>query len=377
MAADPQLFSERLYATVATPERPLHLESGKRLDSARLCYETFGTLNPARDNAILVCHALTGDSHVAGRYHPADRKPGWWDGAVGPGKALDTERYFIICSNVLGGCQGSTGPEHINPATARPYGLDFPIVTVKDMVQAQARLLDLLEIDQLLAVVGGSLGGMQTLQWAVDYPERMRGIIPIGAGGRFHPQGIALNEVQRQAIMNDPLFRNGHYYGTPGPERGLATARMLGMITYRSDASMWHQFGRRVQRPEAGPELDRGLGITYQVESYLHHQGDLLVARFDANSYLYLSRAMDLMDLGRGAESYAAAHGAIRARVLAIGISSDLLFPTYLQKETAALVTSAGGRAEYLELESPWGHDAFLVDFPLIEGPIRAFLQTL
>ncbi|MFZ5824205.1 MAG: homoserine O-acetyltransferase MetX [Bacillota bacterium] len=369
------LLSRRQYSVVATPEEPLLLECGRALAPVTLCYEAFGQLNEARDNAILVCHALTGDSHVAGRYETTDRKPGWWDDAVGPGKALDTDRYYVICSNVLGGCQGSTGPHEINPSTGRPYGTDFPVITPRDMVRAQARLLDRLGIHQLVAVVGGSLGAMQTLEWAATFPDRVRGVIPIGGAGRFHPQGIAFNEVQRQAILNDPDFRGGHYYGTPGPVKGLATARMLGMITYRSDESMWRQFGREVRGE--GDGLDRGFDIAYQVESYLHHQGEALVKRFDANSYLYLSRAMDLMDLGRGRGSYEEAHGLIKAKLLSIGIRSDLLFPPYLQQETVELVRAAGGEATYLEMDSPWGHDAFLVDFHLIAEPIRNFLQSV
>lgn len=371
------LLTRRQYAQVATPQNPLVLDSGRQLPEVTLCYETFGKLNAAKDNAILVCHALTGDSHAAGRYGAEDPKPGWWDDAIGPGKALDTERYFIICSNVLGGCQGSTGPGSLNPATGRPYGLDFPVITVRDMVRAQARLLDQLGIDKLLAVVGGSLGAMQTLEWAATYPDRVRGIIPIGGAGRFHPQGIAFNEVQRQAILHDPGFRGGQYYGTPGPVRGLAIARMLGMITYRSDESMWQQFGREVRDPEGLPELERGMALTYQVESYLHHQGQKLVDRFDANSYLYLTRAMDLQDLGRGRGGYEEAHRLIRAKVLSIGIRSDLLFPTYLQKETVQLVQQAGGSAEYLEMDSPWGHDGFLVDFHLIGPAVSEFLEQL
>lgn len=371
----PPLLSRRQYARVASPEDPLVLESGRSLKAVTLCYEVFGRLSPAGDNAILVCHALTGDSHVAGRYRPDDPKPGWWDDAVGPGKALDTDRYCVICANVIGGCQGSTGPSSANPDTGRPYGLDFPIITPRDMVRAQARLLDQLGVRRLVAVIGGSLGAMQALEWAATYPDRMRGVIPIGGAGRFHPQGIAFNEVQRQAILNDPDFRGGQYYGTPGPVRGLATARMLGMITYRSDESMWTQFGREV-RGEGSP-LERGFEVAFQVESYLHHQGRRLVERFDANSYLYLTRAMDLMDLGRGRGSYEAAHGLIRAKVLAVGIRSDLLFPPYLQQETVALVREAGGQAEYLEMDSPWGHDAFLVDFHLIAEPVRRFLESV
>jgi homoserine O-acetyltransferase/O-succinyltransferase len=375
--SEPFLLSERQYVTVATPEDPLLLESGTRLAPVILCYESFGTLNAAGDNAVLVTHALTGDSHVAGRYDPADPKPGWWDEAVGPGKAIDTDRYFVVCANVLGGCQGSTGPASANPATGCPYGLDFPVITARDMVRAQARLLDRLGVGQLAAVIGGSLGGMQALEWAVTFPDRLRGVIPIGGAGRFHPQGIAFNEVQRQAIMNDPGFLGGQYYGTPGPLRGLATARMLGMITYRSDESMWQQFGRDVREPHSGPDLARGFGIAYQVESYLHHQGAALGRRFDANAYLYLSRAMDLQDLGRGFASYEDAHARIRARVLSIGIRSDLLFPPYLQQETVRLVQAAGGQADYLEMDSPWGHDAFLVDFRQIAGPVGQFLQSL
>lgn len=374
MTVLPPVLSKRQFITVAGPGNPLDLLCGRQLTSVILCYETFGTLNPDRSNAILVCHALTGDSHVAGRYSPEDRKPGWWDDAVGPGKALDTEKYFVVCSNVIGGCQGSTGPSSINPETGRPYGLDFPLVTARDMVRAQARLIDHLGITRLLAVIGGSLGGMQTLEWAVTYPDRVAGIIPIGGAGRFHPQGIAFNEVQRQAILNDPDFRDGQYYGTPGPVRGLATARMLGMITYRSDESMWQQFGRDLRTAN---DLLPGFQVAYQVESYLHYQGRALVNRFDANTYLYLSRAMDLQDLGREHESYEGAHARIKAPVLAIGIRSDLLFPTYLQKETVDLVRAAGGTADYLEMDSQWGHDAFLVDFPLIDGPIRLFLSDL
>jgi homoserine O-acetyltransferase len=245
------------------------------------------------------------------------------------------------------------------------------------MVRAQARLLDKLGVSRLVAVVGGSLGAMQTLNWAVTYPERVRGIVPIGGAGRFHPQGIALNEVQRQAIMNDPGYLGGRYYGTPGPVGGLATARMLGMITYRSDESMWHQFGRSVRPGRAELPAEGGFGITYEVESYLHHQGEALVHRFDANSYLYLSRAMDLQDISRGFGSYEAAHAAIKAKVLSIGIRSDLLFPPYLQQETAELVRAAGGQAEYIEMDSPWGHDAFLVDFHLIADLITKFLADL
>ncbi|HLO04478.1 MAG TPA: homoserine O-acetyltransferase, partial [Symbiobacteriaceae bacterium] len=353
------LRTERRYAVVATPANPLSLEGGAHLAAVTLCYESWGTLSATGENAILICHALTGDAHAAGRYSPDDRKPGWWDAAIGPGKAIDTDRFFVLCTNVLGGCQGSTGPASLNPATGEPWGPDFPAVTVRDMVTAQARLLDQLGITQLHAVVGGSLGAMQALEWATTYPERVARVVAIGGAGRFHPQGIAFNAVQRQAILQDPDYQGGRYYGTAGPVHGLATARMLGMVTYRSDASMWAQFGRE-QRPGA-PQVARPDEVAYQVESYLQYQGQALVDRFDANSYLYLSRAMDLMDLGRGRESYEGAHARIQAKLLAIGIASDLLFPPYLQRETVELVNAAGGEARYVEMTSMWGHDAFLV----------------
>lgn len=400
------LLTQKQAATLYTADDPLVLESGRTLAPVTVAYETYGQLNARRDNAILICHALTGDSHVAGRYSPEDPRPGWWDNGVGPGRAFDTDRYFIICANVLGGCSGTTGPSSLNPATGRPYGLDFPLITPRDMVRVQARLLSHLGIERVLAVTGGSLGGMQTMEWGVTYPDRVLGIIPIAGASRFHPQGIAWNQVQRQAIMNDPEFRGGQYYPGPGPVRGLATARMLGMITYRSDESMWAQFGRAVRprhligrrsaawddgyggrpaaagEPEAGSrtepgdrDLDRGFGIAYEVESYLEYNGEALVRRFDANSYLYLSRAMDLHDVSRGHGSLEAAHARIRAEALVIGIRSDLLFPTYLQQETVRLIQAAGGQARYLEMDSPWGHDAFLVDFDQIAAPIAEFLD--
>lgn len=371
-AVHPSLRSERCYAVVATPADPLTLESGARLDSVTLCYEAWGTLSATGENAILICHALTGDSHAAGRYTDADRKPGWWDAAIGPGKAIDTDRFFVLCTNVLGGCQGSTGPASINPATGEPWGSDFPVVTVRDMVTAQARLLDQLGITRLHAVVGGSLGGMQALEWAATFPERVARVISIGGAGRFHPQGIAFNEVQRQAILHDPGYQGGHYYGSKGPVQGLATARMLGMITYRSDPSMWTQFGR--EQVGGAPPVARPDQLAFQVESYLHYQGQALVDRFDANAYLYLTRAMDLMDLGRGRESYEGAHARITAQLLSIGIASDLLFPPYLQRETVELVRAAGGEAAYVEMTSIWGHDAFLVDWDEIAGVVGEFL---
>lgn len=414
--------------TLFTPDRPLALESGRTLAPVTVAYETLGTLSPDRDNVVLVCHALTGDAHVARANPAAGGRPGWWEAAVGPGKAVDTGRYFVVCSNVLGGCQGTTGPSSVNPATGRPYGLDFPVITPRDMVRVQAALLDYLGIERVLAVIGGSLGAMQAIEWAVTFPDRLLGAVPIAGCSRFHPQGIAFNAVQREAILRDPAFRGGQYYPGPGPVHGLAIARMLGMITYRSDESMWTQFGRNVRplglvgrksadwdegygsRParadDGGPvgagatgasppvrgvpapgmefpgvpepgesDLERGFGIAYEVESYLHYNGQALVRRFDANSYLYLSRAMDLHDIGRGFPSLEAAYRRVRAETLVVGIRSDLLFPTYLQKEMVEGIRRQGGSAEYVEMDSPWGHDAFLVDFELIADTVRTFLE--
>ena len=352
---------------------PLTMDCGATLGPITVAYETYGRLNAAGDNAILVCHALTGDSHVA-RHGEGDR-PGWWDSAVGPGHVLDTRRYFIIASNVLGGCQGTTGPGAVNPATGRPFGLHFPLVTTRDMVHVQKALLDHLGVRRLQAVIGGSLGGMQAVMWATTYPDFVAGCVPIGAAGRFHPQGIAYNEVQRQAIFLDPHFNNGDYYEVQPPHQGLGVARMLGMITYRSDESMWPQFGREVRG--GGTDLARGFGICYQIESYLHHQAESICKRFDPNSYLYLSKAMDLHDVSRGRPSYEHAWGRLSARFLAVGIRSDILFPPYLSREMVELVRESGGQARYWELDSKWGHDAFLVDFELMADTLRQFLASL
>ena len=368
------LLTERQTVTLFHPPASLTLESGGRLGPITVAYETYGTYNGA--NAVLILHALTGDSHVAGRYRPEDPKPGWWDPLVGPGKAFDTERYFVVCSNVLGGCQGTTGPASLDPATGLPYGPDFPVVTVRDMVQVQRALVERLGIRRLLAVAGGSLGGMQALEWAVQFPDQVAGSIPIAANARFHAQGIAFNEVQRRAILNDPAWQGGRYYPGPGPAAGLAVARMVGMITYRSLESMEEQFGRQVRRGgEDAPWQD--FDPHFSVETYLEHQGEALVRRFDANSYLYLSKAMDLHDVSRGFPSHEAALARIRARMLVVGIRSDLLFPPQQQRGLTQDLLKAGVDARYLEMDSPWGHDSFLVDHHLLAPTIRDFLEEL
>ncbi len=353
-------------ARIATPEQPFVTEHGDILPVVDIAYETWGTLSPTRDNVVLICHALTGSSHVAS--HAPDDQPGWWEPMVGPGRFIDTDRYFVVCANVLGSCYGSTGPRSIDPRTGRRYNLRFPLITIRDIVRTQALLLDQLGIDRLYAVIGGSLGGMQVLEWAAMYPDRVERIVPIAVGGQFSDQGIAYNEVQRRAIMLDPAWQNGEYEDGEGPQRGLAIARMLGMITYQSDELMTARFQRRTEaRYTAWPEF---LG-RYDVEGYLHYQGDKLVRRFDANCYLYLTRAMDSHDLGRGRGGYPAGLALIRARTLCIGIRSDILFWPSQVRQLAEHLRTFGTDARYWELDSPNGHDAFLKDFDQI-GPVIA-----
>lgn len=355
---------------IATESDPFVTEHGDVLPSVEIAYETWGTLNAARDNVVLVLHALTGDAHVAA--HGPDDQPGWWDVLIGPGRAVDTNRYFVVCSNLLGSCYGSTGPRSIDPRTGRRYNLRFPLITVRDIVAAQARLLDRLGIEQLHAVIGGSLGGMQALEWAAMYPERVERAIPIATSGRFSPQGIAYNEVQRRAIMLDPGWKGGEYEDGEGPRQGLAIARMVGMITYQSDELMARRFGRSTEaRYTAWPAFK----TRYDVEGYLHYQGDKLVRRFDANSYLYLTRAMDSHDLGRGRGGYERGLRRIAARVLMVGVSSDILFPPYQARDVAKRLRDLGRDAAYCEIESPNGHDAFLNDAEKLAPAVQEFLE--
>ncbi len=356
---------------------PLALECGATLNSVQVAYEMWGTLNAAGDNAIYICHALTGDAHAAGRYQPSDKKGGWWNPMIGPGRAFDTDRYFVVCANILGGCQGTTGPASFDPATGKPYGSRFPTVTVRDMVRLEYRLLRALGINRLACVTGGSLGGMQTLEWLVCYPDFVATAIPIAASLAHSSQGIAFNLIGRQAIMLDPNWQGGDYYASPThPDAGLALARMVGMISYQSDASMQRKFGRdRIDESEATYYDPTS---RFQVENYLHYQGESLVQRFDANSYLILSRAMDLHDIGYQRSGIVAAISRIppATRTLVIGISSDLLFPPRLQRETVAALHVAGRHARYYELESPWGHDAFLIEYERLTPVINEFLAA-
>jgi homoserine O-acetyltransferase len=349
---------------------PLVLDSGVTLPSLVIAYETYGKLNREKSNAILICHALSGDAHAAG-FHEGDQKPGWWDTLIGPGKAFDTDRYYVICSNVIGGCKGSTGPSSINPATGKPYGITFPVITIRDMVNLQALLIDHLGIDRLFAAAGGSMGGMQVLQWAVTWPERIEKAIVIASTAYSTPQQIAFNEVGRKAIISDPDWKHGDYYGTSVPVHGLALARMIGHITYLSDASMHARFGRALQgRDRVGFDFS----TEFQVESYLHHQGDTFTRRFDANSYLYITKAIDYFDLAQGG-SLADALSGVKASFLVISVSSDWLYPPYQSQEIVAALTANDREVHYCEISSNYGHDAFLLESGQITYLIGRFLS--
>lgn len=359
----------------------LELESGERFGPVTVAYETYGTLTAAKDNAIFVCHALTGDAHVAGKHSVDDKKVGWWDGLIGPGRALDTNRYFVICANVLGGCQGTTGPSTTNPATDKPYGLAFPFITVGDMVAVHLELARSFGIEKLLSVIGGSLGGMQVLKWAARFPDTLRSGICLAAAANLSAQGIAFNAVGRRAIYADPHFNNGDYYkangsrnfGEDGPRYGLALARMLAHITYLSELSIERKFGRRLQHSDhLAYELQRE--TEFQIESYLHYQGKRFIERFDANSYLYLTRAMDYIDLAAQYGSLQAALGKTDARFLVASYNTDWLFPASQSREIVTAMLQARKHVTYLELESVYGHDSFLIEVDQLKELVVPFL---
>ena len=353
-------------------DRALPLRSGAVLRPFTIAYETYGTLNAARSNAILICHALSGDGHVAGFHTGAPgEKPGWWDNAVGPGKMFDTDRYYVICSNVIGGCQGSTGPSSLAP-DGKPYGLRFPVVTIADMVEAQRHLLDALGIERVFAVAGGSMGAMQALQWAVDLPERVANVIFLASTPRSSPQQIAFNETGRQAIYADPNWNNGNYYGGPAPARGLAVARMVAHITYMSDGSLETKFGRKLQDSDAlRYRFDRP---EFAVESYLAYQGEQFVRRFDANSYLYITKAIDYFDIGADYGSLYAALQRTQANFLVASFSSDWLYPREQALEMVHALEALGRPVEYHLIDAPFGHDSFLVEVDRLAGIVGGFL---
>ena len=355
-------------------DKPLRLDAGEILAPFQIAYQTYGTLNAARTNAILICHALSGDQHAA-NVHPVTGKPGWWETLVGPGKPIDTDRFFVIASNVLGGCLGTTGPSSTNPATGQPYGLDLPVVTVGDMVRAQAMLIDHLGIERLLAVVGGSMGGMQVLQWAASYPERVFAAMPLATAARHSAQNIAFHEVGRQAVMADPDWRGGRYLaeGT-SPRRGLAVARMAAHITYMSDSSLHRKFGRRLQDRDG---RTFSFDADFQVESYLRHQGEAFVDRFDANSYLYVTRAMDYFDLAADYGGVLAnAFKGTQTRFCLVSFTSDWLFTTADSRAVVHALNAAGAQVSFAEIESDKGHDAFLLDEPELFAITRGFLDA-
>lgn len=351
----------------------LPLQRGGQLGPITLAYETWGTLNAQGDNAILITHALTGSSHAYDPEYPDDPKMAWWNLLIGPGRVFDTSRYFIICSNVLGGCYGSTGPSSIDPRTGHSYGMRFPIITIRDMVHAQRRLIEHLEVRELAMVVGGSIGGQQALEWAVTYPELVRKVGVIAATAAQSAQAVAFSEVQRQAIMADPRWLCGDYIPGQGPATGLAIARMLAMITYQSEEAMELRFARNsVQRDECpSPTFSPDLGGRFDVENYLYYQGAQLARRFDANSYLYISRAMDLYDVSEGYSSLDAALRRIRSKALFVGVRSDILFPAVHIHTLADKVRATGGDAIYVELDSPHGHDAFLKEWHQMAEALR------
>ncbi|HEY5083973.1 MAG TPA: homoserine O-acetyltransferase [Rhizomicrobium sp.] len=356
-------------------DKPLKLDCGRTLSPFSIAYMTYGTLNDAKSNAILVCHALTGDQFVASE-HPVTGKPGWWNVMVGPGRPIDTNRFFVICANVIGGCMGTTGPASTDPATGKPFGLDFPLVTVHDMVRSQAMLLDALGIETLLMVIGGSMGGMQVLQWAASYPTRVRAAVPIACAARHSAQNIAFHEVGRQAIMADPDWKGGEYQlHNIRPSKGLAVARMAAHITYLSEAALQRKFGRNLQNRDA---LSFKFAPDFQIESYLRHQGMSFVDRFDANSYLYITRAMDYFDL---AEDYAGqladAFRDSPVRFCIISFTSDWLFPTAENKRIAHALNAVAAKVSFVEIKTDKGHDSFLLDEPEMFDTVRGFLNLV
>ncbi|MFC2141315.1 homoserine O-acetyltransferase [Acidobacteriota bacterium] len=367
---------EKRFFTFGHPPDELILENKIRLGPITLAYETNGSLNKCKSNAVMVFHALSGNSHAAGYYSDTDDKPGWWDNMIGPGKGIDTDKYFVICCNIIGSCYGSTGPNSINPTTGQPYALKFPLFTISDVVKTQKRLLDHLGIDRLLYLVGGSIGGMQAIEWAMAYPDTVGSVIPIASTCKRSALSIGLSEAQRQAIMADPHWNQGNYYDGPRPEKGLALARMIGHISYLSEDSMHRKFGRRLQENNA---FKYDFSTDFEVESYLHYQGKKFVERFDANSYLYLTKASDYFDPGeqRGGGSLVKAFSQATAKFLVISFSSDWLYPTAQSKEMVQAMKKAGLDVSFCEIETDFGHDSFLLAHEQLTKLISGFLNRM
>jgi homoserine O-acetyltransferase len=354
-------------------DEELKLECGKSLKGLTIAYETYGTLNEAKDNAILALHALTGDAHAAG-YHEGAQKPGWWDDMIGPGKAFDTDKFFVISSNALGGCKGTTGPSSVNPETGKPWGLDFPVITIEDMVKVQKKLTDALGVKKLI-VTGGSMGGMQALEWTVEHPETVRAAIVIASTAKLSAQSIGFNAVGRNAIISDENFQAGDYYGKSLPEKGLGIARMIGHITYLCEEAMHSKFGRNFKGDEGKPAFD--FGVDFQVESYLDYQGRIFVDRFDANSYLYITKAVDYYDLGAKHGSLEKAFERAKAKFLVMSFTTDWLFTTEQSKEIVKALIKAQRDVSFVEIDSKCGHDAFLIESENQTKIIKSFLRNL
>ena len=368
----------RRFLTIAVAH-PMALDGGTTLSDVVVAYETWGTLDPDGKNALLLCHAWTGDSHAAGPDGRGHNGGGWWDEVIGPGKPLDTDRWFIVCANVLGGCQGSTGPASPHPVDGKPYGSRFPVITIRDMVRAQARLADALGVDAWHSVIGGSMGGMQVLEWGITYPRRVRSLVPIATCAQATAQQIAWGAIGRRALLLDEKWRGGDYYDADdgdGPWRGLSIARMVAQVTFRSDNVFTDRFGRELAD---GATLKNGFDLwqRFEVERYLDHHGEKLIRRFDANSYLIIGKAMDLHDVGRGRNGLAAAMARITVPTLTMGIWSDMLYPAYQQRQIRELLAANGHRAEYVEIDSPHGHDAFLINLDQVAPPIERFLDSV
>jgi homoserine O-acetyltransferase len=368
----------RQFLTIAT-DHPMALDGGTTLSEVVVAYETWGTLAADGNNALLLCHAWTGDSHAAGPDGRGHIGVGWWDDVVGPGKPIDTNRWFVVCANVLGGCQGSTGPASPHPVDGKPYGSRFPVITIRDMVRAQARLADALGVSVWHSVIGGSMGGMQVLEWAITYPRRVRSIVPIATCAQATAQQIAWGAIGRRALLLDEKWRGGDYYDADpgdGPWQGLAIARMVAQVTFRSDNVFTDRFGRELAD---GATLKNGFDLwqRFEVERYLDHHGEKLIRRFDANSYLIIGKAMDLHDVGRGRNGLVAAMQRITVPTLTMGIWSDMLYPAYQQRQIRDLLVSNGTRCEYVEIDSPHGHDAFLINLDQVAPPIVRFLDSV
>lgn len=362
---------ETKFLRFAEPPNEFELESGEKLGPLTVAYETYGKLNKDKSNAVLITHAFSGDAHAAG-YHKGEDKPGWWDSMIGPGKAFDTDKYHVICSNVLGGCSGTTGPSSINPETGKPYGLDFPLISINDMVNVQNKLTEHLNIKKLLTVVGGSMGGMQALSWLIKHPDKIKSAIIIASAIKHSAQQIAFDEVGRVSIISDPAWNDGDYYGKETPARGLALARMVGHITYMSDKSMMEKFGRRIRNVGERHKFNTG----FEIENYLHYRGSNFVKRFDANSYLYITKAIDCYDASEGKNLSEILQG-VKAKVMVIAFKSDWLYPKYQSKEIVKACKVAGIDTTFCEIESTYGHDAFLLEIKEETQLIKHFLEKV